>query len=116
MISHPVHIQDKDRNLLPSAFIPFCSLGSDLEILGVRIDRFSQPVCRIFKPKVFQGQTCFQLDLQDLQQNLSFAKGAENAVTFLMDYNQDRTINEPTLDDNSPDNKALIYVDTLGKN
>ena len=40
-----------------------------------------------------------------------------------MDYNEDKTINEPTLelgkqklDDNSPDNEALIYFDTLGRN
>ena len=122
MVNHPVHISDKNLNLLPSAFIPFCSLGPDMEILGDKIDNFSHPVCKIFKSKIFQGQTCYQLDLQDVQQNASFAKGAENALTFLMDYNEDKTINEPTLelgkqklDDNSPD-KALIYVDTLGRN
>lgn len=94
-----------------------------MKILGDRIDSFSHPVCNIFKSKIFEGQTCYQLDLQDVQQNVSFSKGAENALTFLMDYNEDKTINEPTLifgkqklDDNSPFNEALVYFDTLGKN
>ena len=87
-----------------------------MEILGDKIDNFSHPVCKIFKSKIFQGQTCYQLDLQDVQQNASFAKGAENALTFLMDYNEDKTINEPTLMKQKLDDKALIYVDTLGRN
>ena len=49
--NHPVHIMDTTGNLSPSAFIPFCAWGGDMEVLGTRVTNFSVPVCSAFRPR-----------------------------------------------------------------
>ena len=49
--NHPVHIMDTTGNLSPSAFIPFCAWGGDMEALGTRVPNFSLPVCSAFRPR-----------------------------------------------------------------
>ena len=61
LISHPVDISDSRPS--PSAFIPFCSLGGDLTILGRKSPRFSVPVCAAFREKIVGGQLCYQAQL-----------------------------------------------------
>ena len=40
LTNHPVHIQDEDGTLFPTALIPFCEFGGDLNVMGVKIDQF----------------------------------------------------------------------------
>ena len=40
--NHPVHIMGNGR-LSPSAFIPFCSFGEDLNSMGIKIEQFKHP-------------------------------------------------------------------------
>lgn len=118
IVSHPVHIKDDHGHINPSSFIPFCSIGSNLSLLGEKIENFSQPVCTAFKPKMLEGQLCYQLDLQEIQNKVSFAKGDMNGLTFLMDYNEDKAINEQSgkeYDGTLSMEEASIFVDTLGK-
>ena len=61
LISHPVDISDSRAS--PSAFIPFCSLGGDLTILGRKSPRFPVPVCAAFREKIVGGQLCYQAQL-----------------------------------------------------
>ena len=111
MMSHPVHIIDEDENLMPSSFIPFCSISSNMSLLGKSIPRFTYPVCTEFNPKIFEGQKCYELDLQNLQDSIPFSKGKEKGLTFALDYNEDRMINELLVENEI---EATIYVDTLG--
>ena len=46
--NHPVHIIKNDGNLSQSAFIPFCSFGEDMEMMGVKHKLFHSPVCNSF--------------------------------------------------------------------
>ena len=122
MISHPVHIEDTHGNLMPSAFIPFCSFGSDTGALGKNVSGFSKPVCNKFTQKTMQGQVCYQLDLQDVKDKVAFRKGEMNGLTFVMDYNKDKMVNNPFVKPDMKDvegrlskEEATIYVDTLGK-
>ncbi len=41
---HPVHILDKDGNISPSSFIPFCSFGNDMKNMGREVNGFNDPV------------------------------------------------------------------------
>ena len=49
--NHPVHVLWGDGRKNPSAFIPFCALGGDMEVLGRKANNFSFPVCNIFSPR-----------------------------------------------------------------
>ena len=50
--NHPVHIFDKDGTLSPTAFIPFCSFGGDMKIVGTTSEQFELPVCNSFKSMI----------------------------------------------------------------
>ena len=62
LTNHPVHIQDKDGNLSPTALIPFCDFGGNMSVMGVKIDQFDVPVCNSFRPKIVQDQLCYTVD------------------------------------------------------
>ena len=67
---------------------------------------------------MLEGQLCYQLDLQEIKNKVSFAKGDMNGLTFLMDYNEDKAINEQSgkeYDGTLSMEEASIFVDTLGK-
>ena len=115
IINHPVHIKDNDNHTMPSAFIPFCFFGSNLSqpILGKKIDMFTYPICTNFTPKIFLGQMCYQLHLEEIQE-VMLEKGKENGLTLLLDYNEEKMMNRKAKNRNFEE--ALIYIDTLGKN
>ena len=109
-VNHPVHILDQNDQLMPSALIPFCAIGSNTSILGTKVENFTQPVCTKFRPVVLEGQLCYQLDLQHSQEQIRFKKGERHGLTFLMDFNEDRSINDAS----KLHDEALIYIVTLG--
>ena len=49
--NHPPHILDNEGRISPSAFIPFCAFAENMEVLGIRADNFSLPVCNVFYPR-----------------------------------------------------------------
>jgi hypothetical protein len=126
--NHPVHIVDDQNLLSPSAFIPFCSLGDDMEIIGQIVPNFTIPVCNKFKPTVLDGQRCYQLDVNQFASQVD-RKLMSHGLTFLMDYNEDRmgmTNDIPNEVVQNKDlvamqgsgdsrNEAMIYIETLGK-
>ena len=87
--NHPVHIKDKDRNVSPSAFIPFCDFGGKMEIVGAYIDHFDYPVCTIFKDKIFNDQLCYEVDLNSYKKHFSY-ETLKKGFTILVDENRDR--------------------------
>ena len=90
--NHPVHILNKNGDLSPSSFIPFCSFGEDL--IGAEIKGFDVPVCNIFKPKNHNDQLCYETDLQELKDNnnKNLMKQLEIGLTLILDYNEERQI------------------------
>ena len=87
---HPVHILGTDGILNPTAFIPFCKVDS--VVLGDTIANFSQPVCNVFKPKQFEGQLCFTIDLESIYPRPAFGNGPEKGLSLLLDLNEERAI------------------------
>ena len=92
IINHPVHIKYEKGCMMLSAFIPFCAIGSN--ILGDKMNRFSQPVCTLFKPQILKGQMCYQMDLKDVA-NVSLSKGEEKGLIFLITMMTKLSMNHP---------------------
>ena len=91
--NHPVHIIDSAGEISPSSFIPFCQFGVDMNLSGGKRDNFSLPVCKIFKEKIFRDQLCYQVDLDEIYQQIDLSKRSSalsQGLTFLMDYNTER--------------------------
>ena len=88
-----MHILDKNGNLLPSAFIPFCAFGTNISTLGVKIDKFSVPVCNNFKTKILNDQLCYEVDVNKVIDKQVLKKELDIGLTLLIDHNEDREVN-----------------------
>ena len=69
LINHPAHISD--RNTI-SAFIPFCSFGFNVDLIGEKLSNFQVPVCSLFRKKIFSGQVCYEADINQFKNKISF--------------------------------------------
>ena len=84
--------------LSPSAFIPFCELAGDASLLGRRVAGFDVPVCDKFEPTVVEGQICYRLETDRYFKQLrreGGGDGKEEGLTLLLDYNEERSIQQP---------------------
>ena len=89
LINHPVHIEDSLAS--PSAFIPFCSLGGDLAILGRKSPSFTVPVCAAFREKIVGGQLCYQAHLGRYSRELGWKEALQEqeGLSLVIDTNQE---------------------------
>ena len=60
--------------------------------VGSKIDEFDVPVCNSFRPKIFNDQLCYELDLKKFSINENIEMELKLGFNFLMDYNEDRHI------------------------
>ena len=85
-----MHVLDNSGLLNPSAFIPYCSFGSNMDTMGTKIENFTFPLCEAFKPCLFQGQKCYKLDLEDVK--YKSGQGKSKGLSLLVDYNEERDL------------------------
>ena len=67
-------------------------------------------VCDKFTPTVLDGRLCYKVDVNSFVTEEGVKTGPGNGLTFVMDYNEDRMMEDKT-DEN---HEAMIYIDTLG--
>ena len=87
--NHPVHLQNEEKKLSPSAMIPFCEFGKNSRIMGIMIDEFHVPVCNSFQAKILNDQLCYEVDLNKFKNYFS-AENLKKGFTFFVDNNEDR--------------------------
>ena len=128
VVNHPVHILTKNNQMSPSAFIPFCEFGGDMNVMGVKTSDFEEPVCNSFQEKILNDQLCYEVDLLKFSNKSNIDKELRLGFSFIMDYNKDRQVTqnqniiikdksgltEKIVDSNLAQH-ALIYFDTIGK-
>ena len=92
--NHPIHVDDKNVELSPTALIPFCSFSGNFSLMGVENPNFNVPVCKGFSPKVLNDQLCYTTDPNTIKNVIDLNKllylGNELAITLYIDYNEDR--------------------------
>ena len=93
IVSHPVHILNDKGDLSPSAFIPFCEFGGNMNLLGVRNSKFTFPVCSAFRKRIVKGELCYQLNINNFKKSFKLSE-LNRGLTFLLDYNEDRKLSE----------------------
>ena len=93
IINHPVHIVDKNMNLSPSSFVPFCEFGGNMSALGVKIDQFDVPVCNSFQAKILNDQLCYEVDVNEIISKPFTANDLKLGLALLIDENWDRQYN-----------------------
>ena len=90
--SHPVHLLGPRGKPMPSALIPFCSYGSDMEVVGKDFGNFSFPICDSFKATLHQGRVCYKLSLDP---QLKSKDGMEGGLMLVVDTNPERSVELP---------------------
>ena len=128
MSNHPVHIVDSQGSISPSSFIPFCDFAG--KFMGEKIEQFETPVCTKFRTKMLDGQHCYQVDVNEVKDQVDVKKAVKHGLLIIMDFNQDRMITENSAElnghlENNPDAlimkkkdnelAAKIYIETLGR-
>ena len=123
VINHPVHIRDRDGSLAPSAFIPFCSFGNDMEAMGIKIEGFDIPVCNSFKKKVFIDALCYEIELEKFKNGSNIKEQLQAGLVLVLDFNEDhqlqynylakRDSNDFKFVEKDDRESARIFLDTL---
>ena len=88
--NHPVHMKNGKGRLSPSSFIPFCSFGQNMSIMGTHIDDFDVPVCNSFESVVHNGQLCYQVDLEKFKDEDTLERQLQFGLVIILDENEDR--------------------------
>ena len=119
--NHPVHILNREGNISPSSFIPFCAFGDDMKIMGRQMNGFHDPVCDSFEAKIRNDQLCYEVDLQKYKNEFNIEKQLKSGLVLLLDYNLERQSKMynpkkvPKFSSNENDNDVQIYLDTISK-
>ena len=127
LTNHPVHILNVEKGQ-PSqtALIPFCALGGNLSVMGVRYEKINHfPVCNSFRPKILMDQLCYEVDPNKYMKN--FNVNEKISLILLIDFNEDRQIstdkmisNETTEDTNllileKNEVKGEVFIGSIGR-
>ena len=109
--NHPVHIQDEDGNLSPTALILFCEFGGNMSVMGIKMDQFDVPVCNSFRPIIVFDQLCYQVDPNEYKDKIDLE--GDLSLSLFINYNEDREITLEKNKTNAVHN--VIRIDTIGK-
>ena len=89
-----MHIIDHNGKVSPSSFIPFCAFGEDMEVMGIRLDGFDDPVCNSFTTKIRNDQLCYEVDLQIYKDESKIKEQLQSGLVLILDYNEERQSRE----------------------
>ena len=101
-----------------------------MSIMGETNSLFDSPICNKFKPKIRNGQLCYQVNVNEVKDQIGNKDDQLIGLTFLLDYNDERMVqvkNSKSMDasldglykmqnenkGNKPE--AKIYIEALGK-
>ena len=107
MSNHPVAIYDREGQIQPSAFIPFCSFGA--KMMGPEVPNMTFPICDIFEPTVYEGHLCYQVNAEKGRGQTVF-EGKESGLMLLIDVNSERSFDIATEDQHKGNDKSVRDV------
>ena len=125
--NHPVHILNSDGDFSPSAFIPFCFFGNNMDNLGQKIDDFEFPVCNNFVAKNWNDQVCYELDLNLLKHEDDIFHQLKDGILLILDLNEERQFEKDMHSEKvekarnyvyavDEDNSVKVHLDSIGNN
>ena len=106
-MSHPVHIVDGHGDISPSAFIPFCSYGGNLSLVGRKVDIFQDPVCSAFTEKIINDQLCYEIDVNRFRDDVDWEKSLHSGLSLILDTNDEYDVRKLLADERDTNNIPL---------
>ena len=89
-----MHIVDDSGDISPSAFIPFCSFGGNLSLVGTNIDQFHSPVCTAFKQKIVNDQVCYEIDVNRFKGDVDWEESLQFGLSLVLDTNEEYDVSK----------------------
>ena len=94
--------------------------------MGEKINHFDLPVCIKFRQKILEGQLCYQVDINQIKNQVEAKEAIKHGLLVMIDYNDDKMITEhlngparnelhETLSKEDNIIGAKIFIETLGK-
>ena len=124
--NHPVHILNSEGDYSPSAFIPFCIFGNNMNNLGQQIDDFDVPVCNVFVATNWNDRVCYELDLNLLKNKDDINNQLKDGLLLVLDFNEERQlkkysnlVKEAKIRNyfyEDKENSVQVHIDSIGKN
>ena len=117
---------DKEGNLSPSTFIPFCAFGKNMISLGFKKDAYDLPICTGFQSVILNNQLCYEVELEKYKNRNNLKEDLETGLAFFLDYNEDRQVKLTSVghvqhedfvgkvDAGKVEENAIIYLNTIG--
>ena len=78
-----------------------------MSVVGETIPQLDLPVCNKFRPKMIEGQLCYQIDVNEVKDQIDVKKAIQHGLIFVMDYNEDKMITENISVSEEKPNKEL---------
>ena len=108
VVSHPVHLKNKNNDFSPSALIPFCAFKSNLTMESEDTHpNLSFPICTFFVPDILEGQLCYTFKLKE-----SGGKGKRNGLMLLIDLNTHLNFETTPKIERTIEDKSKLSLDT----
>ena len=91
------------------------------------MEDFELPICNSFRPSVRSDQLCYEIDLEKYKSKTNVERDLKSGLVLSLDYNEDREVLLDRsfdvlqedfvgkVDGSQDDEKASIYLDTIGK-
>lgn len=121
-----MHILNPEGDFSPSAFIPFCVFGNNMNNLGQQIDDFDVPVCNVFVAKNWNDRVCYELDLNLLKHKDDINHQLKDGLLLVLDFNEERQLEKYSNLEKvakirnyfyeDEENSVQVHIDTIGKN
>ena len=78
--------------------------------MGVHIDQFNVPFCTAFRPKYFNDQLCYSVDLNQIKMT-NYIK-EKLSFSLFIDFNKEREFSNTFQE--KQDLKSYIFIESIG--
>ena len=101
-----------------------------MSIMGETNSLFDSPICNKFKPKIRNGQLCYQVNVNEVKSQIDNKNVQLLGLKFLLDYNEERMVQvkkNKSMDaswnglyqiqneNNEKKPEAKIFIETIGR-
>ena len=99
---------DDSGDISPSAFIPFCSFGGNLSLVGTNINNFQEtPVCTAFKQKIVNDQVCYEIDVNRFKADVDWEESLQLGLSLVLDTNNEYDVSKLLAEDGNIENNVV---------
>ena len=83
--------------------------------MGSETDMFPIPVCRSFREKSFNGQLCYEADINQYKGRVDWQRSLQTGLSFVVDINEEYNIKKTIFDEPTKHNSGDDLLNAYAK-